>query len=202
MSGPPRRLLGDVRNPVRGGRPSSAPGPNTAEPDGLGAAGFPIARPPRRSRRIAPPCGFPPCTQPSFSVFGRASTASTATWNRLPRWPCSTNWISPQTPGTWHLAEVRHVLAAGHKNHHRSPYAWEEAVRSSSYVVGLADRALVGSIDAIKVEVRGQGRPGADSELGENVAQVVLDRGSADRHLACHFAVGGALGHRLGAAAG
>ncbi|MFE2298810.1 hypothetical protein ACFXAW_11475 [Streptomyces sp. NPDC059445] len=33
---------------------------------------------------------------------------------------------------TRHLAELRHVLAAGHKNHYRSPYAWEDAVRSSS----------------------------------------------------------------------
>ncbi|MER6678869.1 hypothetical protein [Streptomyces sp. NPDC000983] len=31
-----------------------------------------------------------------------------------------------------HVAELRHVLAAGHKNHHRSPGAWEDAVRSCS----------------------------------------------------------------------
>ncbi|PIM72385.1 hypothetical protein CTU88_09430 [Streptomyces sp. JV178] len=31
---------------------------------------------------------------------------------------------------TEHLAELRHVLAAGHRNHHRSPGAWDEAVRS------------------------------------------------------------------------
>ncbi|MFG2308882.1 hypothetical protein ACGFS9_09430 [Streptomyces sp. NPDC048566] len=33
---------------------------------------------------------------------------------------------------TRHLAELRHVLAAGHKNHHRSPGAWDEALRSCS----------------------------------------------------------------------
>lgn len=33
---------------------------------------------------------------------------------------------------TQHLAELRHVLAAGHKNHYRSPRAWEDAVRSCS----------------------------------------------------------------------
>ncbi|MGW9068069.1 hypothetical protein ACWGQT_01280 [Streptomyces yangpuensis] len=33
---------------------------------------------------------------------------------------------------TRHLAELRHVLAAGHKNHHRSPGAWDDAVRSCS----------------------------------------------------------------------
>ncbi|MEU8762841.1 hypothetical protein [Streptomyces sp. NPDC048659] len=32
--------------------------------------------------------------------------------------------------GTRHLAELRHVLAAGHRNHHRSPGAWDEAIRS------------------------------------------------------------------------
>ncbi|MGW4747358.1 hypothetical protein ACWEPR_21400 [Streptomyces sp. NPDC004290] len=31
---------------------------------------------------------------------------------------------------TQHLAALRHVLAAGHENHHRSPGAWDEAVRS------------------------------------------------------------------------
>lgn len=34
--------------------------------------------------------------------------------------------------GTQHLAELRHVLAAGHKNHYRSPGAWDDAVRSCS----------------------------------------------------------------------
>ncbi|MFI6149680.1 hypothetical protein [Streptomyces sp. NPDC051109] len=33
---------------------------------------------------------------------------------------------------TQHLAELRHVLAAGHKNHYRSPGAWDDAVRSCS----------------------------------------------------------------------
>ncbi|MFH9725460.1 hypothetical protein ACH4M4_21215 [Streptomyces sp. NPDC017254] len=33
---------------------------------------------------------------------------------------------------TKHRAELRHVLAAGHKNHYRSPGAWDEAVRSCS----------------------------------------------------------------------
>ncbi|MFF7379248.1 hypothetical protein ACIP4Q_27860 [Streptomyces massasporeus] len=33
---------------------------------------------------------------------------------------------------TRHLAELRHVLAAGHKDHHRSPGAWDDAVRSCS----------------------------------------------------------------------
>ncbi|MFE1951624.1 hypothetical protein ACFW9D_14265 [Streptomyces sp. NPDC059524] len=33
---------------------------------------------------------------------------------------------------TRHLAELRHVLVAGHKNHHRSPGAWDAAVRSCS----------------------------------------------------------------------
>ncbi|MFC8919577.1 hypothetical protein ACFT5C_27860 [Streptomyces sp. NPDC057116] len=33
---------------------------------------------------------------------------------------------------TQHLAELRHVLAAGHKNHYRSPGAWDDAVRSYS----------------------------------------------------------------------
>jgi hypothetical protein len=33
---------------------------------------------------------------------------------------------------TQHLAEVRHVLAAGQKNHYRSPGAWDDAVRSCS----------------------------------------------------------------------
>lgn len=33
---------------------------------------------------------------------------------------------------TQHLAELRHVLAAGHKNHYRSPGAWDEAVRACS----------------------------------------------------------------------
>ncbi|MFK0214414.1 hypothetical protein [Streptomyces sp. NPDC090298] len=31
---------------------------------------------------------------------------------------------------TPHLAALRHVLAAGHENHHRSPGARDEAVRS------------------------------------------------------------------------
>ncbi|QES11003.1 hypothetical protein DEJ45_00155 [Streptomyces venezuelae] len=33
---------------------------------------------------------------------------------------------------TQYLAELRHVLAAGHKNHHRSPGAWDQAVRFCS----------------------------------------------------------------------
>ncbi|MFD7610758.1 hypothetical protein [Streptomyces sp. NPDC059828] len=33
---------------------------------------------------------------------------------------------------TQHLAQLRHVLAAGHKNHYRSPRAWDDAVRSCS----------------------------------------------------------------------
>ncbi|MFD0151121.1 hypothetical protein ACWGQ4_02465 [Streptomyces sp. NPDC055721] len=33
---------------------------------------------------------------------------------------------------TQHLAELRHVLAAGHKNYYRSPGAWDDAVRSCS----------------------------------------------------------------------
>lgn len=33
---------------------------------------------------------------------------------------------------TRHLAELRHVLTAGHKNHYRSPGAWDDAVRSCS----------------------------------------------------------------------
>ncbi|MGW1354187.1 hypothetical protein ACWCQE_33655 [Streptomyces sp. NPDC002409] len=33
---------------------------------------------------------------------------------------------------TRHLAELRHVLAAGHKNHYRSPDAWDDALRSCS----------------------------------------------------------------------
>ncbi|GHH55883.1 hypothetical protein [Streptomyces candidus] len=33
---------------------------------------------------------------------------------------------------TQHLAELRHVLAAGHKNHYGSPGAWDNAVRSCS----------------------------------------------------------------------
>ncbi|MFJ8015583.1 hypothetical protein [Streptomyces sp. NPDC096339] len=36
----------------------------------------------------------------------------------------------PENPR--HLAELRHVLAAGHKNHYRSPRAWDDAVRSCS----------------------------------------------------------------------
>ncbi|MFG2332669.1 hypothetical protein ACGFMM_23980 [Streptomyces sp. NPDC048604] len=35
-------------------------------------------------------------------------------------------------PDTRHLAELRHVLACGHKNHYRSPDAWEEALRSAA----------------------------------------------------------------------
>ncbi|MFB6874852.1 hypothetical protein [Streptomyces sp. NPDC056323] len=34
--------------------------------------------------------------------------------------------------GTQHRAELRQVLAAGHKNHYRSPGAWDDAVRSCS----------------------------------------------------------------------
>ncbi|MFE7511058.1 hypothetical protein ACFU8I_07480 [Streptomyces sp. NPDC057540] len=34
--------------------------------------------------------------------------------------------------GTQHLAALRHVLAAGHENHYRSPGAWDDAVRSRS----------------------------------------------------------------------
>ncbi|TWD17668.1 hypothetical protein FB570_111281 [Streptomyces sp. T12] len=33
---------------------------------------------------------------------------------------------------TQHLAELRHVLAAGHKSHYRSPGAWDDALRSCS----------------------------------------------------------------------
>ncbi len=33
---------------------------------------------------------------------------------------------------TQHRAELRHVLAAGHKNHYRSPGAWDDAVRACS----------------------------------------------------------------------
>ncbi|MGW4705539.1 hypothetical protein [Streptomyces sp. NPDC004285] len=33
---------------------------------------------------------------------------------------------------TQHLAELHHVLAAGHENHYRSPGAWDDAVRSRS----------------------------------------------------------------------
>ncbi|MFC8127353.1 hypothetical protein [Streptomyces sp. NPDC057302] len=33
---------------------------------------------------------------------------------------------------TPHFAELRHVLAAGHKNYYRSPGAWDDAVRSCS----------------------------------------------------------------------
>ncbi|WP_406865563.1 hypothetical protein ABZO31_33360 [Streptomyces sp. HUAS MG47] len=35
-------------------------------------------------------------------------------------------------PDTRHLAPLRHVLAAGHRNHHRSPGAWDDAVRAGS----------------------------------------------------------------------
>ncbi|MFF3252713.1 hypothetical protein ACFYWP_17280 [Actinacidiphila glaucinigra] len=35
-------------------------------------------------------------------------------------------------PDTRHLTELRHVLAAGHLNHYRSPRAWEAAVRAAS----------------------------------------------------------------------
>ncbi|MEV5762749.1 hypothetical protein AB0L61_39025 [Streptomyces tendae] len=35
-------------------------------------------------------------------------------------------------PNTQHLAQLRHVLAAGHKNHYRSPGAWDDAARSCS----------------------------------------------------------------------
>ncbi|MDX3520181.1 hypothetical protein [Streptomyces scabiei] len=31
---------------------------------------------------------------------------------------------------TRHVAELRHVLAAGHRNHYLSPGAWDDAVRS------------------------------------------------------------------------
>ncbi|MFG2989112.1 hypothetical protein ACGFZK_07395 [Streptomyces sp. NPDC048257] len=34
--------------------------------------------------------------------------------------------------GTQHLAEMRHVLTAGHKNHYGSPRAWDDAMRSCS----------------------------------------------------------------------
>ncbi|MCG8969082.1 hypothetical protein [Streptomyces sp. CL12-4] len=34
--------------------------------------------------------------------------------------------------GTPHRAELRHVLAAGHHSHYRSPGAWDEAVRACS----------------------------------------------------------------------
>lgn len=33
---------------------------------------------------------------------------------------------------TQHLAELRHVLAAGHENHYRSPRALDDAVRARS----------------------------------------------------------------------
>ncbi|WP_406178340.1 hypothetical protein [Streptomyces sp. NBC_00996] len=33
---------------------------------------------------------------------------------------------------TPHLAELRSVLAAGRRNHHRSPHAWDDTVRASS----------------------------------------------------------------------
>ncbi|WP_329333906.1 hypothetical protein OG252_04575 [Streptomyces sp. NBC_01352] len=33
---------------------------------------------------------------------------------------------------TPHLPELRSVLAAGHRNHYRSPHAWEEAMRAST----------------------------------------------------------------------
>ncbi|MFD8154331.1 hypothetical protein ACFV28_26745 [Streptomyces sp. NPDC059720] len=35
-------------------------------------------------------------------------------------------------PNTQHLAQLRHVLAAGHKNRYRSPGAWDDAARSCS----------------------------------------------------------------------
>ncbi|MFE5881525.1 hypothetical protein [Streptomyces hydrogenans] len=35
-------------------------------------------------------------------------------------------------PNTQYLAQLRHVLAAGHKNHYRSPGAWDDAARSCS----------------------------------------------------------------------
>ncbi|WP_327286047.1 MULTISPECIES: hypothetical protein [unclassified Streptomyces] len=35
-----------------------------------------------------------------------------------------------------HRAELRHVLAAGHHNHHRSPGAWHRAVRARSRGAG------------------------------------------------------------------
>ncbi|MEI5009143.1 hypothetical protein RB196_19275 [Streptomyces sp. PmtA] len=35
-------------------------------------------------------------------------------------------------PNTQQLAQLRHVLAAGHKNRYRSPGAWEDAARSCS----------------------------------------------------------------------
>ncbi|MFF0886686.1 hypothetical protein [Streptomyces sp. NPDC003456] len=35
-------------------------------------------------------------------------------------------------PNTQHLARLRHVLAAGHKNRYRSPGAWDDAARSCS----------------------------------------------------------------------
>lgn len=34
--------------------------------------------------------------------------------------------------GTQHLAELRRVLVEGHKNHYRSPRAWDDAIRSCS----------------------------------------------------------------------
>ena len=35
-------------------------------------------------------------------------------------------------PDTQHLAALRSVLAAGHRNHYRSPHAWGDAVRAST----------------------------------------------------------------------
>ncbi|MFI6950963.1 hypothetical protein [Streptomyces sp. NPDC050422] len=39
-------------------------------------------------------------------------------------------WIFPKD--TQLLAELRYVLAAGRKNHYRSPGAWDDALRSCS----------------------------------------------------------------------
>jgi hypothetical protein len=41
------------------------------------------------------------------------------------------SWLDLPTD-TQHLAELRHVLAAGHVNHYRSPGAWDDALRSCS----------------------------------------------------------------------
>ncbi|MFJ4467191.1 hypothetical protein ACIP2X_06655 [Streptomyces sp. NPDC089424] len=69
---------------------------------------------------------------------------------------------------TQHLAELRHVLTAGHRNHHRCPHAWEDAVQARLPWEARPTNT-VGGLPAERTRRRGRVRGRGESPSGAGV---------------------------------
>ena len=138
--------------PPPGDRPRGRYEPPAHGQPGRRRAGHPT----RTSRAVEPPVGFEPTTYALQDLSGRTADlqrrerasadqqkqrSPLANGSRgLPR-PCV---LSPCSIATAErraqLAELRYDLAAGHRDHHRSPSAWTDAVRTCGRAVGGTDR--------------------------------------------------------------